>query len=158
MRSTIVFIALSLLCSACFKPIYDSYLEYGPGIKASATEAEVGEPVEITLSGGFQLPSTSAMPDAAIPDFVLSACFSDSDCQGKLLLPSSVSVLNGGTYSKDIKGLVVERGGSVEIMHSFTFTSSEPQILSISAVYQSVDANGEPQTYSESKSVEVTFK
>lgn len=169
MKKTFVPSLLALVLVACTQPILDTGIMDPPRATADPIRVDVGEPVEVTLTGGFELEAESDRPQDIHRGFRLGACFFRDDdeagrvrggiCnQGNIPLLNSLSLLSGTTYVKDFGNLVVDRGEHRKVKHTFPFTSTVPGSVFIVPAYQSGPEGAEPITFETGDVTQVTFE
>ncbi len=169
MKKTFVPLLFTLVLAACTQPIVDAGLMDLPRAMAEPIRVDVGEPVEVTLTGGFELEAESDRPQDIHQGFRLGACFFwDEDetgrvrggtCeQGNIPLPDSLSMLSGTTYVKDFGDLVIDRGEHRKVKHTFIFTSTVPGSVFIAPAYQSSLEGAEPINFEMGGVTQVTFE
>ena len=163
-------ILLMLLLSAC--PSHYSFsgeLTNPLNITVSKTRAAVGEPVTVTLAGGFVNVAEFGSSDFVVPNFRLGACFRDAaDLLGKnegglcldkdLPLPPYIVIAEGQSYQKAFGRQVVKSGEEAILKHTFSFTSTEPGPVRVSAMSQIVLEGYASPTFENSLDVEVQFE
>ena len=146
MKRVVFGISLMLLLSACSRRV-DGRLAEPLNITVSKSQAAVGEPVTVTLTGGFVNLAEARSPDYIIPNFRLGACFEKSiklpgvdgrdSCLGKTLpLPPDIVMTDGQSYQKTFGKQVVKSGEAVTLKHSFSFTSTDPGLVKLTALSQ----------------------
>ncbi len=168
MKRVVPGILLMLLLSACPER-FDGRLTEPLEITVSKPQAAVGEPVTVTLTGGFVNLTEARSPDYIIPNFRLGACFRDAaDLLGEnegglclssdLPLPPHIVVAEGQSYQKAFGRQVVKSGEEVALKHTFSFTSVEPKLVKLSAMSQIVVEGFSRPTFRNSLDVEVQFE
>ncbi len=128
---------LVLALAACTSPLGgEAYMEL-PDARADKVTARVGEPVEVTVMGGFGAREAYHLEESVQPGVSLGACFwyePDKTATGGLCgvkggehpLPAGLSMVDGTTFAKDFGDIVVKRGEHRKIEYTFTFTSDQP--------------------------------
>ena len=123
--------------AACTSPLGgEAYME-PPDARADKVTARVGEPVEVTVMGGFGAREAYHLEEYVQPGVSLGACFwyePDKTATGGLCgveggeqpLPAGISTVDGTDFAKDFGNIVVKRGELRKIEHTFTFTSDQP--------------------------------
>jgi hypothetical protein len=140
-----------------------------PGAVANPVRVSLGEPVKVTLTGGFEVEAESNRPQDIRYGFRLGAClFRDGGGTGQVSggicdqknipLPNSLNMLSGTTYVKDFGDLVIKRGEYRKVEHTFIFTSTVPGEVFIEPVYQSSLEDSEPITTTRGDVVQVIFE
>lgn len=168
MNLGLLLLTLVLTLAACTQPISDSTLADIPGVEVSKTVVKVGEPVKVTLTGGFELEAGSNRPPDVLYGFRLGACFSDYEgaskvfhggaCVQNLPLPEPITLMDGTSYVKSFGDLVIEPGEHKRVNHTFSFTSNSPGDVVIEAAYQNQFEGGEPFTIGRGDAVKVVFE
>ncbi|MDQ3521392.1 MAG: hypothetical protein M3434_03510 [Gemmatimonadota bacterium] len=106
-----------------------------PNARADKVTARIGEPVEVTVTGGFGARDDYYLEEFVQPGVNLGACFwyvpertvNGGLCiSGEQPLPDGLSMVDSATFAKNFGDIVVKRGESQNIEHTFTFTSNEP--------------------------------
>lgn len=139
-------VALCYVLSACVQSSgrYGAHAEV-PTVSVSTYTARVVEPVTVTLRSNLYLAEGSELPSATFSDVRLGACF-DSETKGGFCgreggdppLQPWVAVPDGQAHVRDFGDVVVERGTSYPLEHTFTFTATEAKTVNIEAwVYRS---------------------
>lgn len=167
---------LVLILSACTMPDDEfDYIETEVITTASPSNVKVGDAVEVTLVGSFELDERSRVPERPISDIIIGTCFThgknaDNESIGEShgfcgneaeVLPSSYRLLSGTEYTKRFDGAVVKRGERLEFEHTFMFTSTEADKLFLDAQAIFMDEAFTGPSYSGnpySNSPEVTFE
>jgi hypothetical protein len=142
MRTAFTLFALVLALSACSPSVdaFDRVFTDLPRVSTHRTEAKVGEPVEVTLSVNLVVFPQSRIPEARLEDVLLGVCiFSGNGEQEEpggyglchplrelTSLPSNLTVLDEGAYFLDAGDVILGRGETRTLTHTFTFTSSQP--------------------------------
>lgn len=128
---------LMLVLAACTPPLEDGAYMDAANAQANKIMARVGEPVEVTVTGGFIVAPKFYQEELAHPGVSLGACFwyePDKTATGGLCgvkggerpLPNGISTVDGTDFAKDFGNVVVKRGEHRKIEHMFTFTSDQP--------------------------------
>lgn len=141
-----VFSALLLfVLAACAPPLSSGAYIDRPDIQVDKTAARIGEPVEITLTGGFVAAEKYYLETFTAYKVSLGACFlytSDMGTEGGLCLggeqplPNGLSIVSSTTPIKDFGDIIVKRGEQREIKYTFAFTSNQPGTVDVVPVYQ----------------------
>ena len=138
----LLLILLVLSLAACSKRV-DGRLMEPLSITVSKSQAAVGEPITVTMTGGFVNLAAARSPDLIVADFRLGACFGKTGtiagglCLDKdSPLPSYIVIAEGQSYQKTFDKQVIRRGQEVTLKHSFSFTSTEPGSVGLFAVSQ----------------------
>ncbi len=137
-------IVVVLGLGACSEPsnAYDYAKNDVPGIKVDRVKANVGDPVIVTLTSGFELTERSRRAEDTIQNLFLGACI-DSEklaLEGGLCdledtpMPKAFQLLDNTTYAKSYGDLVIKRGEYQKLEHTFVFTSTEPGEVEISSI------------------------
>ena len=149
MKRCLLVVSLSCALSACIQ----SSGRYGanaepPTVFVSSYTARVGEPVTVTLRSSLELRAGSELSYATFSDVRLGACF-DAETRGGFCgladveggdppLQPWVAVPDGQAHVADFGDVVVERGTSYPLEHTFTFTVAEAKTVTIAGwVYRS---------------------
>ena len=119
-----------------------------PSVFVSPYTARAGQPVTVTLRSSLYLRPGSELSYATFSDVRLGACF-DAETSGGFCglagveggdppLQPWVAVPDGQAHVADFGSVVVERGASYSLEHTFTFTATEAKTVTIEAwVYRS---------------------
>jgi len=168
MTKTVAPLLLTLALVACTQPIPQSTLMDPPRAMADPIRVDVGEPVKVTLTGGFEVEAESDRPQDIRRGFRLGACLLRDDGTGRVRggicdqestpFPDSLSMVNGTTYVKDFGDLVIDRGEHRKVKHTFIFTSTVPGSVIIEPVYQTSLEGVEPVTIERGDVTQVTFE
>lgn len=167
MKRAVFYTLLALTLAACTPPLEDGAFQNTPRVEADKLTARVGEPVEVTLTGGFEVAEKYYLEETVVPGLLLGACLAyvpDETVRGGLCnnddepLPDSLSMVSGTTYVKDFGNFVVKRGESRQIQHTFTFTSSQPGEIVIAPAYQIHDDAYESPGFESGTATRVTFE
>ncbi len=136
---------LVLTLAACTPPLEDGAYMDTPDAQTDRVTARVGEPVEVTVKGGFGTAPKYYQEEFVQIGVVLGACFSydsDSVSEGGLCiggeqpLPNGLSMVGGTAFAKDFGDIVVKRGEHRKIKYTFTFTSTEPGEVAVLPAYE----------------------
>lgn len=144
-KKLILLLTIVLMLSACTMPDDEfDYVESSPvTVTASPLDAEVGEAVEVTLTGSLELDERSRVSERPISDITVGVCFGygltangegivdpHGFCSKEVeALPDSYEMLNGTEYTKKFDDMVIRRGERREYKHAFTFTLTEADEL-----------------------------
>lgn len=135
MRKGFFSLLLMLVLAACTPPLEDGAYMDTPDAQADKATARVGEPVKITVTGGFIVAEKYYQEEFVQPGVNLGGCFwyaPDSTTNGGLCiggeqpLPNGLSMVDDTTFAKNFGDIAVKRGEYRRIEHTFTFTSNEP--------------------------------
>jgi hypothetical protein len=159
---------LTLALAACTQPTPNTGVMDIPGVRVNKTSVEAGEPVEVTLTGGFELEADGGRPPDVYHGFRLGACFMGYEgdtrvfrggaCSQDLPLPEQIHLMEGTSYVKSFGDLVIEPGEHERVSHTFSFTSNEPVEILVEPVYQEQSKHEEPLTIERGNPVRVTFE
>lgn len=149
MKRCLLALALAYALSACIQSSgrYGANAEI-PTVSVSPSLPRVGEPVTVTLMSSLYLSAGSELPYATFSDVRLGACFYAETTGGFCGLANVeggdpplqpwVAVPDGQAHVADFGDVVVERGASYPLEHTFTFTATEAKTVKIDAwVYRS---------------------
>lgn len=137
MKGVFFAVLLTLILAACTSPLgSEAYMEL-PDAQVDRVTARVGEPVEVTVTGGFGARDGYYLKESVQPGVSLGACFwydPEKTATGGLCgvkggeqpLPAGISMVDGTTFAKDFGDIVVKRGEHRKITHAFSFTSDQP--------------------------------
>lgn len=142
---------LTTLLTAC----PDIFVNHSDGVfsgapltaKADRSKAFVGEAVEVTLTAGFEVDSSSSLPEYPVSGFRLGACFiqnprtEDASSGGfcnpdSSPLPSWIAMSGDATVVKEFDAFMIKRGDTRRFEHTFTFTATKPGRVAVSSVLQ----------------------
>ncbi len=154
-RLVLLLTALSLGVTACTAP-RDQYDYIGGDVvtmTASTLDAGVGEAVILTFTGSFELDAKSRVPQRTVSDISLGMCFTHGFtaveevfidphgfCEGKpQTLPPNYQLLDNADYYTTFDNVIVERGERRTFEHSFTFTSTEADELTLVPTFAHTD-------------------
>ena len=168
MKRVVFGILLMLLLSACTSKV-DGRVSMLPKVETDKLQAAVGELVTVTLTGRFANLAGTRSPDLIVPNFKLGACFRDAaDLLGEnegglcldkdLPLPPYIAVTEGQSYQKAFGRQVVKSGEEAILKHTFSFTSTEPGPVRLSAMSQIVLEGYASPTFENSLDIEVRFE
>jgi hypothetical protein len=163
-KKSILLLSIVLILGACTMPDDEfDYVESSPvTVTASPLDAEVGEAVEVTLTGSLELDERSRVPERPISDITIGMCFTHGvtddeeqigDSHGfcfekEEMLPRSYQMLNGTEYYKKFGDVVIRRGERREYKHTFTFTLTEADKLVLVPHLMFMDEAFEGPTFS----------
>lgn len=140
-----------------------------PTTNLSAVTAQVGQPIEVTLSSGFVLYDQSTVADTTFRDVTLGACFistwapaesfglGSTDTEVRAL-PHYLKVLDGTTHILGVGDVTVMRGRTTPISHTFRFTATEPMTVTIFGDIYYLAEGYEDVAYTDGPTVQVQFK
>jgi len=149
MKRYLLAVALFCVLSACIQSAgrYGAHAEV-PTVSVSTYTARVGEPVTVTLRSNLYLAEGSELSSATFSNVRLGACFyaeirggfcgREDNKGGDPPLQPWVAMPDGQAHVRDFGDVVVERGASYPLEHTFTFTANEARTVKIEAwVYRS---------------------
>lgn len=132
----------AILLSACNPAVdeFDRVFTDRPTAQVDHVRVKVGEPVEVMLSVNLLMFPQSRIPEARLGDVSLGICVFNSvdeqeEPEGYGLchplkdptpLSSNLTILDEGMYFLAAGDVVLERGETRTLRHTFTFTSSQP--------------------------------
>lgn len=131
MQKAVVSLAM-LLLAACSEPSSGGVFMLPPSAQVDKVTAGVGEPVKITLSGGFRVTDRYHEEEFTEPGVTLGACVSYASSvatqgglcsDGEQPLPEGLGLVGPSSFAEDFGAVTVKRGESRSIEHTFTFTS-----------------------------------
>jgi hypothetical protein len=167
-------LALGIYLSACnpSTDFFDYVVTSTPSYEADQRTAGVGEPVEVTLATTFKLFEQSRVPQRAVTEIELGACFGTSVAQSESLnnphgycaaietdesLPAWLSLADSTSHVSAVPKVIVRRGQEVRVEHTFSFTRTEPgQVVILPAL--GFYAEGDGQHYVGGEYLTVTFE
>ncbi len=146
-------VMLSLAACNDTPPYQSTYMEL-PTAQANKVTASVGEPVEVTVMGGFGLNDTYPEESYTTIGVNLGACVNDAPdvategglCPGgERPLPDGLSMVGASTIARDFGDITVKRGEFRSIEHTFAFTSDRAGVFRLVPTYLFTDEFGNPQ-------------
>ena len=144
MKRYLLFVALSCALTGCWQSAgrYGAHAEV-PIVSVSTYTARVGEPVTVTLRSNLYLMAGSELPSATFSNVRLGACFiaeidggfcgREDNEGGDPPLQPWLAVPDAQAHVRDFGDVVVERGTSYPLEHTFTFTATEAKTVKIEA-------------------------
>lgn len=149
MKRGIIGFLIVLSLAACTPPLSDGAYDGIPSVQVDTATANVGEPVNVTVTGSFIIAENYHKEEVVYTGVSLGACFwyaTDRATTGGLCsddgqsLIEGLSLLNGTTSAETFDSFTVRRGERRELRHTFTFTSDQPGEVVILPTY-SFDGN-----------------
>lgn len=170
MRRAIISFLIMLSLAACTPPppYQSTYFEL-PTAQADKLTVSAGEPVEVTVMGGFGLNDTYPEETFTRTGVHLGVCISyasDVAIQGGLCatgerpLPDGLSLVGGVPFAADLGDITLRRGESRRVEHTFAFTSDRAGVFRLVPVFlfgyeDGTDSQYEPGPYG---ILQITFK
>lgn len=134
---------LSLAACNDTPPYQSTYFEL-PTARANRLTASVGEPVEITVMGGFGLNDTYPQETFTKTGVYLGACISYASdvatrgglcAEGEQPLPDGLSLVGGASLAADLGDVTLRRGEARRVEHTFSFTSDRAGFFRLVPVF-----------------------
>ncbi len=144
MKRVIVSFLAVLSLAACTQPLSGGAYMKTPSAQADTVVANVGEPVQFVVRGGFGAQADYYRDEFTQPGVTFGACIyyaSDVATQGGLCpngeqpLPAGLSLVDSSHFAKDFGDVTVKRGESRDIEHTFTLTAERPLTVRVVAAY-----------------------
>lgn len=132
MKSAVLSALVMLCLAACTPPLDDGPYFVFPTARADKLTVSIGEPVEVTVMGGFGVDDWYYEDAYTTTGVNLGACInyaSDIWTEGGLCpeseqpLPDGLRMVGASTIAKNFGDITVRRGESRSIEHTFTLTS-----------------------------------
>ncbi len=167
-RAVASFLAV-LSLAACTQPLSGGAIMKPPTARVDKIAAGVGEPVEVTLTGGFEALDSFYQEEFTQPGVNLGACItytSDEAIHGGLCFDGEqpftegLSLVGSSPFSKNFGAVTVRRGELRSIEHTFTFTSNSPGAFRLVPTYffKYDDGRGSGFETGADSIIQVTFK
>ncbi len=137
-RAFLVLTFLSLLFSGCMADKNQLAVGLKPIVTVGSGSAEVGNLVQVTVTGGYRLTELTTVEEQTIPGAVFGLCFipseslvdyPDGTCDS-LSLPGGFVVADDEPLYK-AQTITIRRGETVEVSHSIRLTATEARGVTI---------------------------
>lgn len=143
-KRAIVGVLVTLTLAACTPPLDDGPYFVFPTARADKLTVSVGEPVEVTVMGGFGVDDWYYKDAYTTTGVNLGVCInyaSDISTKGGLCpkseqpLPDELRMVGASTIAKNFGDITVRRGELQKIEHTFSFTSDRAGVVRLVPAY-----------------------
>jgi hypothetical protein len=136
-------LALLLFLGGCFNELHDpGATEDLQNIEVSATEVSVGDPVQVTLTLAYRVSVGSSFPSYEVGGVRMATCFNPKSGLGDDLcykLPENIRLVGESETYRDVEKFELGRGEERKVEHTFTFTSTVPQVVELNATLVTIN-------------------
>ena len=149
-RAFLVLTFLSLLFSGCTLGRNRPAVVFAPVATVSSDTARVGEFVQVTVTGGYELTENTTAKEETIPGAVFGMCLIPSEelidrfeggCNTLSLSEGFVTADDAPLY--EVETITVRRGEKVKLSHSVQLTATEARGVTVVGYYGRLDEDGQ---------------
>lgn len=162
--SALVMLSLTACTPSSYQHVYADF----PTAQADKLTASAGEPVEVTLRGGFGVEEVYDKESYTTAGVNLGTCVNYAPepttdgglcIGGERPLPDGLSIVGEASFSKNFGDITVRRGELRRIEHTFSFTSDRAGVIRLVPFYLFTSEFGDPQVEPGADSIlQITFE